>query len=216
MKWNLILPAIDEIPIIRGAGVPSGAPPFNGARYLDTTTGVVYLGRNVLNFNNSRIDTPTITGVRKVNLQFWHNDPTPAAFRTLHDGLSGDATALLMLVERASTTGNINFSTGLTCVLDGVGISNNTTNPSASAWHSLATTSGTDRKIARIGSNRTNGANYLGRLASVQILGASDVLLASYAIDEGAGTTIIDSVSGQNGTLTIGSGSWELTWVPQN
>lgn len=216
MKWNLILPAIDEIPIIRGAGVPTGTPPFNGARYLDTTTGVVYLGRNVLNFNNSRIDLPTIAGVREVQIRFWHNEPSPSQFRTLHDGLSGDATSLLMLAERASTTGNLSFATSLTAVLDGASISNNTTNPSSSVWHTLNTISTTDRKLTRIGSNRTNGANYLGRIADVRALGAGDVLLASYAINEGSGATIIDSVSGQNGSLTLGSGSWILDWVSQN
>lgn len=215
MKWNLILPAIDGIPIIRGTGVPSGTPPFNGARYLDTTTGVIWLGRNVLNFNVSAIAIPQQDLVRKVITQFWHNDPSPSANRLLY-GQSAFV-ADRFGAQRLATSGNINTSgslAGNVFVLDGATIANGTTNPSANAWHSLTQSTSVVGKIDTISSV---SLGYLGRIANVQILGAGDVLLASYAIDEGTGTTIIDSSgNGKNGTLTLGSGSWELTWVPQN
>lgn len=214
MKWNLILPAIDEVPIIRGAGVPTGTPPFNGARYLDTTTGVTWLGRNVLNFNTSAgIVTPTIVGVRRVAVRFWHNDPSPSAIRQLWDGTE----TLQTRARREATTGNLNgVSSVLTQALDGATIANNAVNPSASVWHTYTVTASSDRQFGFIGQTNGGGLRWSGRIADVQVLGAGDVLLASYAINEGSGSTIIDSVSGQNGTLTIGSGSWELTWVPQN
>lgn len=202
--------------MVRGLGAPSGTPSRAGLRYLDTTTGLMYLSRNVLNFNGSSIATPVITGVHRVNLQFWHNDPNPNTGRVLHDGLNGDGGALLIYASRAVTTGFIsNATVGTTFVLDGASIASDTVNPSASTWHTLTTNSTTGRKLTRIGSNRTNALNYLGRIANVQILGASDVLLAQYAIDEGSGTTIFDrSGNGLHSTLDIGTGSWVLGWVP--
>lgn len=199
---------------LQGAGVPSGTPPFNGARYLDTTTGVVYLGRNVLNFNTSAsILTPTIFGVRRVAVRFWHNDPSPSAIRQLWDGTE----TLQTRARREATTGNLNGVSSISSqALDGATITNNAVNPSASVWHTYTLTSSSDRQFGFIGRTNAGGLLWSGRIADVQVLGAGDVLLASYAIDEGSGTTIIDSVGGQNGTLTLGSGSWELTWVPQN
>lgn len=214
MKWNLILPAIDEIPIIRGAGVPSGTPPFNGARYLDTTTGVVYLGRNVLNFGvGTFISIPEVSA-RTVILKAWHNDPNPPSSRVIygHSASPADPRSL----SRAVTTGFV-IATGSplsSLVIDGVSVSNNSTTMPTAVWSNLVDVRSSDGTFDTI--SRNAGSRYLGRLADFQILGAGDALLRSYSIDEGSGTAIIDSVSGQNGTLTLGSGSWELTWVPQN
>ena len=203
--------------MVRGSGAPVGTPSRAGLRYLDTTTGLLYLSRNVLNFNNSYIATPAITGVRKVNLQFWHNDPAPSATRSMFSGLNGDAIENFILAYRNSTTGYITNVgvVGITFELNGVAIANNAVNPTANFWSSLKVSADTDRKLSRIGSNAGSTNTWLGKIANVQILGAGDVLLAQYAIDEGSGTTIIDSSgNGQNGTLTLGSGVWQLDWVP--
>lgn len=212
MKWNLILPAIDEIPIIRGAGVPTGTPPFNGARYLNTTTGVIWLGRNVLTAqSNTNIAFPTASTARAVTFRFKHNDPSPSVLRQFHNA-NGSPVNRLALV-RSATTGNITAS-GLTpsqIVLDGATITSGTTNPSANEWHKISLSYTSDGAIDRI-----FNLSYIGEICDFVVSDASSVA-RNFAIDEGSGSTIIDSSgNGQNGTLTLGSGSWELTWVPQN
>ena len=197
---------------LRGIGPPVGQPTRVGQKYIDTTTGTQYVGRNVLNFNTSAgIVTPTFFGVRRVEAQFWHEDPTPTAIRQLWDGTETVQTR----ARRESTTGNLNAVAGFgLLILDGVTIASNTVNPSTSVWHSYIQNQTSDRQFGFIGRTNGGGLRWSGRIANVRVYGAGDALLASYAIDEGSGTTIIDSVSGQNGTLTLGSGSWQLDWVP--
>ena len=202
---------------LRGAGDPNsvlGAPSRAGLRYKDTTTGLLYLSRNVLNFNNTAIAIPQQDLVRKINIQFWHNDPSPSANRLFY-GQSAFV-ADRFGAQRTATTGNITSSGGLTgnaFTLDGAPIASGAVNPSANVWHRLTQSTSVVGKTDTI--SVSGAVSYLGKIANVQILGASDVLLANYSIDEGTGTTIFDSSgNGRNGTLTLGSGNWELSWVP--
>lgn len=210
MKWHLIIPAIDEIPIIRGAGVPSGTPPFNGARYLDTTTGVVWLGRNVFDaVITSNIAFPVVSDARKITFRFWHNEASPVAVRQFHNSSGGQANRAGL--TRTATTGLINAvgATPSQIVLDGAVIANNSTNPSANSWHKIVVDYSTDSILDRV-----FNANYVGRIADFQIENASG-LVRSYAIDDNS-NTLVNGVGGNNATLTPAGGSWSLQWVPQN
>jgi hypothetical protein len=180
---------------------------------LDTTTGLLYFSRNVLNFNGSSISIPAVTNARKINLQFWHNMPSPASTDTFytHSAIPANRFGLI----RTVTSGNISTrgSASTQLLLDGVVIANDAVNPSAGTWHSISDTRSIDSQVNTISFGVPD--SWDGRLANVQILGASEVLLANYAINEGTGTTIFDSSgNGQNGSLTLGSGNWQLDWVP--
>lgn len=200
---------------MRGTGAPVGTPSRAGLRYLDTTTGLLYLSRNVLNFNNTAIAIPQQDLVRKVSIQFWHNEPSPSANRLFygHSAFVADRFG----AQRTATTGTITSSGGLTgngFFLDGVSIGNGATNPSANVWHSFTQVTSVVGKTNTI--SISGAVSHIGKIASVQIFGASDLLLASYAIDEGTGngSTIYDSSgNGNHGTLTLGSGSWGLEWM---
>jgi hypothetical protein len=95
-----------------------------------------------------------------------------------------------------------------------VTVGNNSTDFTANQWSTLNLTfSGNVFEVTSIG-RRPAAQGLIGRMASVEMY-VSGALTRNYSIDEN-GTTIIDSVSGQNGTLTIGAGSWQLDWVPLN
>jgi hypothetical protein len=199
---------------IYGSGAPVGVPSSSGLSYVDVSNGLRYLSRNVLNFNSSAaITTPTIVGVRRVEAQFLHNDPSPTAIRQLWDGPEGVQTR----ARRESTTGNMNAVAGFgLLLLDGVAITNNTTNPSAGVWHSYIQNQNSDRQFGFIGQTNAGGLRWPGLVRNIRVYGISNNLLADYAIDEGTGngSTIYDSSgNNQHGTLTLGSGSWSLEWM---
>lgn len=60
-----------------------------------------------------------------------------------------------------------------------------------------------------IGDTGTWGAGFEGTIWDFEIYNSSNTLIHSWAINDNS-TTIVDSVGGQNGTLTIGSGSWNI------
>ena len=205
---------------LRGAGDPNtvlGTPSRAGLRYLDTTTGVMYLSRNVLNFNNSAfISLPLLTGVRSVEMQFYTPDATIATSQPYFD--QGVADANRINLERRGDNSNL-ACVNSAATLNGVAISNNSTNPPANVWNKIVINpiGGVDKQFDYIcrGTNATSTRRANIRACNVIARGAGNVLLASYAINEGSGTAIIDSSgNGLNGTLTLGSGAWILDWVP--
>jgi hypothetical protein len=208
MRLDAISAVLEET-IFSGAGAPSGTPPYIGAVYVDTTTGTQYVGRNVFDAqSNSNLALPTISNARSVSFKFKHNDPSPASLRQFHNATGSPPTRLAVFRQATSgllTTSGVSPSQIL---LDGVSISSGTTNPSANVWHTLQLDYPSDGILDRI-----FNLSYIGQIADFAI-SDSVGLARSYSINEGSGTTIIDSVSGQNGTLTLGSGSWQLDWVP--
>ena len=212
MKWNLILPAIDAIGIPNGNGAPTGTPPFNGARYRDNLTGVIWLGRNVLNFNNdTSITLPSTITSSRVYCKIWHNDPAPVAMRPFLTN-----TAYTSRVIRSQTTGFVNATnTPNLMQINGSTVANNSTDFTANQWSTFNLGFSSVILPTDIIGRRSGAQGFIGRIVDIGFE-ASGSLTDFFAIDEGSGTTIIDSAGGQNGTLTIGSGSWELTWVPQN
>jgi hypothetical protein len=215
---NRKLVAILEEVGLKGSGPPSGTPPRAGLIYTDTTNGTRYLSRNVLDLNNSSFITlPTLSNVQKVEFKFFTSQTTISTFQPYFEWSLGDADRINL--ERRGDTSNLSFVNS-TAVLNGSSISNNVTNPTANLWNRIALTSvgGVPKKLDLIGrgTNANSTRRSQVRIADFRVLGTGDTLLASYSIDEGSGTAIIDSVSGQNGTLTLGSGSWQLDWVPLN
>jgi hypothetical protein len=206
---------------LRGDGDPTsvlGAPTRAGLRYTDTSNGTRYLSRNVLisaiSPSATNIVLPELASVRRIDFKFKHNDANPAANRQMVNQNAGLANRTA--VSRLSTSSNISCTGNpvTQVILDGSSIPNNTGGAVAdvaNVWHTLSVRYSADGSLNRIFNNSN-----IGQIADFSIYGVGDTLLASYAIDEGSGTTIIDSVSGQNGTLTLGSGSWQLDWVPIN
>jgi hypothetical protein len=211
---NRKLVAILEEVGLKGSGPPSGTPPRAGLIYTDTTDGTRYLSRNVLNFSGSAyVMIPSVTNARSVKFRFKTSNLTPSATAPFTDG-----TAPNLYTALASGNARIIGSANTQLNFNGVNITSNTTTPSSGLWNSLISTAtdSVDRQVSRVGVNAALTFKIDALVADVQIFGAGDVLLRSYSINEGSGTTINDSVSGQNGTLTIGSGSWQLDWVPLN
>lgn len=206
---NRKLVAILEEVGLKGSGPPSGTPPRAGLIYTDTSNGVRYLSRNALNFNNdTAIAIPSIFCDR-VTLKIWHNDPAPPAMRPFLSNAAYTSRAI-----RSQTTGFVNTTNSPTTQINGVTVGNNSTDFTANQWSTLNLTfAGNVFEVTSIG-RRPAAQGLIGRMASVEMY-VSGALARNYSIDEN-GTTIIDSVSGQNGTLTIGAGSWQLDWVPLN
>lgn len=200
--------AVLEETIFSGAGAPSGTPPYIGAVYVDTTTGTQYVGRNVLNFNNDTSIAISSIFCDRVALKIWHNDPAPGAMRPFLSNAAYTSRSI-----RSQTTGFVNSTNSPTLTqINGASVGNNTADFPANQWSTLNLTfSGNAFEVTSIG-RRPSAQGLIGRMASIEMY-SSGALARSYSIDDN-GTTIIDSVSGQNGTLTIGSGSWQLDWVP--
>lgn len=57
------------------------------------------------------------------------------------------------------------------------------------------------------------GENFIGYIREFIIRNAAGVIIHRWKIDDNS-ATIVDSVGGQNGTLTIGTGAWEATTTP--
>lgn len=201
---------------LRGIGPPVGQPTRVGQKYIDTTTGTQYVGRNVLTSaispSATNIVLPEFTAVRRIDFKFKHNDSNPTTTRQFANQNTGVANRTA--ISRQATSSNISCTGNAVSqiFLDGASISNNAGGAVANVanvWHTLSVRYSADGALNRIFNNSN-----IGQVADFLVYGAGDVLLASYSINEGSGTTIIDSVSGQNGTLTLGSGSWQLDWVP--
>jgi hypothetical protein len=194
---------------LKGSGPPSGTPSRSGLIYTDTSSGVRYLSRNVFNATDSSVlALPTVSVVRSISIQFKSAEVIPAALRQFHNAIGNPPTRCSFV--RAATTGFLTTG-GLAPSLityDGATITSGTVNPTANVYHRVRLDYPSDGIVDRV----FNFA-YFGQICNVQIGGVGGPL-RSYSIDEGSGTNIIDSVSGQNGTLTIGSGSWQLDWVP--
>lgn len=198
-------------PTLYGAGAPSGTPLFNGIEYVDTVTGTRWLGRNVLNFNNDTFITlPSTITASRVTMRVWHNDPAPAALRPLLTNA-----AYTSRVIRSQTTGFINSTnTSNLTQINGTSVSNNSTDTPANQWSTVVVGFATPVLPTDIIGRRAGLQGFIGRIADVTFE-ANGVKTNSYSINDGS-TTIIDSVSGQNATLTLGSGSWELVWMPMD
>lgn len=195
----------------RGAGEPVGSPSKVGQKYLDTLTGIIWLGRNVLNFNNdTSITLPSTITSSRVYCKIWHNDPAPSAMRPLLTN-----TAYTSRVIRSQTTGFVNATNTPNLVqINGSSVANNTTDFPANQWGTFNLGFSSVILPTDIIGRRSGAQGFIGRIVDIGFE-ASGSLTDFFAIDEGSGTTIIDSAGGQNGTLSIGSGSWELVWVPQ-
>jgi hypothetical protein len=195
---------------LSGEGDPNaviGAPTQAGLIYTNTLNGQRFLSRNALNFNNdTSITIPSILCDR-VTLKIWHNDPAPSAMRPFLSNAGYTSRSI-----RSQTTGFVNTTNSPTTQINGASVANNSTDFPANQWSTLNVSfSGNVFEVTSIG-RRPSAQGLIGRLASIEMY-SSGVLARNYSIDDN-GVGIVDSVSGQNGSLTIGSGSWQLDWVP--
>ena len=201
----------DSAAIEKGSGAPVGTPSRAGLMYLDTLTGTMYLSRNALFFNaDTIINLPSTVTADKINMWMLQNDPAPAVMRPFLV-----STGYTQRVIRAVTTGNIDSTAALTSMLiNGVSVPDNSTDLPLNTWSTLELNYNSPFFPTNHIGRRPTLQGYIGPIANVEFR-LSGSLLASYAIDEGSGTTILDgSGNGLDATLDIGSGSWSLSWVP--